>query len=48
MLKGLRTGTLDMSVNSQGPISSVVPELAAFGLPSLFATSGAAFRTIDG
>ncbi|MFC7478447.1 TRAP transporter substrate-binding protein [Dankookia sp. GCM10030260] len=48
MLTGMRTGTLDMSVNSQGPISSVVPELAAYGLPFLFATSTAAFRTIDG
>ncbi|MBB5693848.1 TRAP transporter substrate-binding protein [Muricoccus pecuniae] len=48
MLTGLRTGTLDMSVNSQGPVSSVVPELATFGLPFLFATSSAAFRTIDG
>jgi hypothetical protein len=39
MLTGMRTGTLDMSVNSQGPISSVVPELAAFGLPFLFRQS---------
>ena len=48
MLTGLRTGTLDMSVNSQGPISSVVPELAAFGLPFLFPDSQAAYRVIDG
>ncbi len=48
MLTGLRTGTLDLSVNSQGPVSSLVPELAAYGLPFLFANSGAAFRTIDG
>src|SRR3712207_969518 len=48
MLTGLRTGTLDMSVNAQGPISSVVPELAAFGLPFLFPTSQAAYRVIDG
>src|SRR5215213_9245255 len=48
MLTGLRTGTLDMSVNSQGPVSSVVPELAAFGLPFLFADSRAAYRVIDG
>ncbi|TPG61392.1 TRAP transporter substrate-binding protein [Roseomonas nepalensis] len=48
MLTGLRTGTLDLSVNSQGPVSSVVPELAAYGLPFLFGTSEAAFRTIDG
>ena len=48
MLTGLRTGTLDMSVNSHGPVSSVVPELAAFGLPFLFADSQAAYRVIDG
>ena len=48
MLTGLRTGTLDMSVNSQGPVSSVVPELAAFGLPFLFPTNQAAYRVIDG
>ncbi|MFC7478444.1 TRAP transporter substrate-binding protein [Dankookia sp. GCM10030260] len=48
VLTGMRTGTVDMSVNSQGPISTVVPELAAFGLPFLFATSQAAYRVIDG
>ena len=48
MLTGLRTGTIDMSVNSQGPVSSVAPELAAFGLPFLFPTSQAAYRVIDG
>lgn len=48
MLTGLRTGTLDLSVNSQGPASSLVPELAAFGLPFLFADQTAAYRTIDG
>jgi TRAP-type transport system periplasmic protein len=48
MLTGLRTGTIDMSVNSQGPVSTVVPELAAFGLPFLFPTNQAAYRVIDG
>jgi TRAP-type C4-dicarboxylate transport system substrate-binding protein len=48
MLTGLRTGTLDMSVNSQGPASSLVPEIAALGLPFLFATSAAAYRLVDG
>src|SRR5690349_1382545 len=32
MLTSLRTGVLDMSVNSQGPTSTLVPELAALGL----------------
>lgn len=48
MLTALRTGTLDISVNSQGPASSLVPEMAALGLPFLFATSPAAYRLVDG
>lgn len=48
MLTSLRTGALDMSVNSQGPASSLVPELAAWGLPFLFATNQAAYRIVDG
>jgi tripartite ATP-independent transporter DctP family solute receptor len=48
VLTGLRTGTVDLSVNSQGPISTVVPDLAAFGLPFLFPTSQAAYGVIDG
>ncbi|MBS7791685.1 TRAP transporter substrate-binding protein [Roseococcus sp. SDR] len=48
MLTALRTGTLDMSVNSQGPTSSLVPEIAALGLPFLFADANAAYRVVDG
>jgi tripartite ATP-independent transporter DctP family solute receptor len=48
MLTGLRTGTLDMSVNSQGPASSLVPEMAALGLPFLFSTNAQAYRLVDG
>jgi len=48
MLTGLRTGTLDISVNSQGPASSLVPEMAALGLPFLFATNAQACRLVDG
>jgi len=48
MLTGLRTGTLDISVNSQGPASSLVPEMAALGLPFLFATNAQAYRLVDG
>ncbi|WP_291296350.1 TRAP transporter substrate-binding protein [Elioraea sp.] len=48
MLTGLRTGTLDISVNSQGPSSSLVPEMAALGLPFLFATNAQAYRLVDG
>lgn len=48
MLTALRTGTLDMSVNSQGPTSALVPEIAALGLPFLFPDAAAAYRTVDG
>ena len=48
MLTELRTGTLDMSVNSQGASSAVVPELAALGLPFLFPNSAAAYKVVDG
>ncbi|TQF83730.1 hypothetical protein FK498_02825 [Elioraea sp. Yellowstone] len=48
MLAGRRTGTLDISVNSQGPASSLAPEMAALGLPFLFATSEAACRLVNG
>jgi tripartite ATP-independent transporter DctP family solute receptor len=37
MLTALRSGTLDMSANSQGAASTIVPEYAAFGMPFLFA-----------
>ncbi|MFC0387522.1 TRAP transporter substrate-binding protein [Muricoccus vinaceus] len=48
MLTALRTGTLDLSVNSQGASSAVLPELAALGLPFLFADPSAAYRVVDG
>jgi tripartite ATP-independent transporter DctP family solute receptor len=48
MITALRTGTLDLSVNSQGATSAVLPELAAVGLPFLFADTAAAFRVMDG
>jgi tripartite ATP-independent transporter DctP family solute receptor len=48
MLTALRTGTLDMSVNSQGASSAVLPELAALGLPFLFGGAAAAYKVVDG
>jgi tripartite ATP-independent transporter DctP family solute receptor len=48
MVTGLRTGTLDLSVNSQGASSAVVPEIAALGLPFLFANAAAAYKVVDG
>ena len=48
MVTALRTGTLDMSINSQGASSAVLPELAALGLPFLFAAPAAAYKVVDG
>ncbi|TCR70432.1 TRAP transporter substrate-binding protein DctP [Bosea sp. BK604] len=44
LLTSLRTGAVDMTVNSQGSTSALLPELAALGLPFLFPTSAAAFK----
>ena len=35
MITALRSGTLDMSANSQGAIANVVPEYAATGSPEM-------------
>ena len=48
MLTALRTGTLDMSVNSQGASSAVLPELAALDLPFLFPRAASAYKVVDG
>ena len=48
MLTGMRTGTIDMSANSQGPASTLVPEMAALGLPFLFPNAAAAYKVVDG
>ncbi|MEY4724062.1 MAG: hypothetical protein RL043_211 [Pseudomonadota bacterium] len=48
MVTALRSGTLDMSANSQGAVSNVVPEYAAFGMPFLFSSLNAAWKVLDG
>ena len=48
MLTSLRTGTLGISANSQGAVSSVVPELAALGLPFLFTNSADGVKVLSG
>jgi tripartite ATP-independent transporter DctP family solute receptor len=48
MVTALRSGTLDMSANSQGAVAAVVPEFAALGLPFLFADVGKAWSVMDG
>ena len=48
MLTSLRTGALDLTANSQGAASGLVPELSALGLPLLFDDANAAFRVLQG
>jgi tripartite ATP-independent transporter DctP family solute receptor len=48
MLTSLRTGALDLTVNSQGAASGLVPELAVFGLPYLFSSAEAGHKVLEG
>lgn len=48
MMVSVAAGTLDMSINSQGPFSSYVPESALIGLPFLFESSAHAYQVLDG
>jgi TRAP-type transport system periplasmic protein len=48
MVTALRSGTLDMSANSQGAVSTVVPEYSALGLPFLFSDISKAWQLLDG
>lgn len=48
IFQSLRNGTLDISVLSQGVITTVVPEAAAFGLPFLFSSKEKAWRVLEG
>ena len=48
MVTALRSGTLDISANSQGAMATIVPEYAAFGMPFLFTEPAQAFKVLDG
>lgn len=48
MVRGLLDGTLDISANSQGAVSKVVPEYAAIGMPFLFRSPEDAWKVLDG
>ncbi|MEM7046126.1 MAG: TRAP transporter substrate-binding protein [Pseudomonadota bacterium] len=48
MLKSVRLGTMHITVNSDGPVAEIVPELSAFGLPYLFDNLPAAWEVLDG
>lgn len=48
MVTAIRSGTLDMSANSQGAVATVVPEYSALGLPFLFSDITKAWQLLDG
>jgi TRAP-type transport system periplasmic protein len=48
MLTSLRTGVLDLTANSQGAASGLVPELSVLGLPFLFPGAEAAVKLLGG
>ncbi|MCJ8284437.1 MULTISPECIES: TRAP transporter substrate-binding protein [unclassified Halomonas] len=48
MMTGLRLGTIDLSISSQGALASVVEESTLIGLPFLFEDSQAAWTVLDG
>jgi TRAP-type transport system periplasmic protein len=48
MITAVRTGALDMTANSQGSMSSTVPEYAAFGMPFMFNSVAQALKVLDG
>lgn len=47
-MTAMRTGTLDFGALGQGALLSIVPEVAAIGLPFLFSTLETAWATMDG
>ncbi|WP_102958169.1 TRAP transporter substrate-binding protein [Mangrovicella endophytica] len=47
-MAGLRTSTLDFGALGQGALLSIVPEVAAIGLPFLFSTLQTAWAAMDG
>lgn len=48
MMVSVASDSLDMTVNSQGPFASYVPEAALIGLPVLFENSRHAYAVLDG
>ncbi|WP_413615280.1 TRAP transporter substrate-binding protein [Halomonas cupida] len=48
MMTGLRLGSLDLSISSQGALASIVEEATLIGLPFLFEDSTTAWQVLDG
>jgi tripartite ATP-independent transporter DctP family solute receptor len=47
-LTGMRTGSIDLSANSQGAVSTLIPEFGALGMPYLFDSPEHAWKVVDG
>ena len=45
MVTGMRTGSIDMSLNSQGAVTNVVPEFGALGCPTSSTAPGTPGRS---
>ena len=48
MITSVQAGVINMTANSQGAFSQVIPEVGALGLPFLFAELPAAWAVLDG
>lgn len=48
MMVSVASGSLDMTVNSQGPFAAYVPEASLIGLPFLFENTQHAYSVVDG
>jgi TRAP-type transport system periplasmic protein len=47
-ITGMRTGSIDLSANSQGALSTLIPEFGALGMPYLFDSLEHAWKVVDG
>lgn len=48
MLKSVKAGSIEITVNSDGAVAEIVPQLSAFGLPYLFSSLPQAWEVLDG
>jgi tripartite ATP-independent transporter DctP family solute receptor len=48
MLTSATAGIINITANSQGPLSQIVPEIGAIGLPFLFENPQSAWEVLDG
>ena len=47
-LQSVQSGSLALTANSQGPLATVVKQVALFGLPFLFSEPQQAYKVVDG